>query len=96
MARDKRKLNLPCQQWVRDTYSLTYLGPKFAIMDVKVCATDSRGLNFNLSKLLDSKMRAMFVATYQDIMRSNYWQILLNDAELSSFTVLYKQFTFLS
>lgn len=71
-----------------ESYGLTYLSSKFTIVDVQVGATHSTGLYFNLHKLLDPNMSNILLVSYQDIVLTKFRKDLLNDAELSSFSVL--------
>ena len=64
-----------------------YLGSKFAIVNVKICAANSGGFHLNLEKSLSVGKNDIQLTAYQNIVRSNLREAFLHDAELLGFAV---------
>lgn len=70
---------------------VTYLGSEFTIVDVEICAADSGGFYFDLFFVrYELKLKAALWVAYQNIVLTNAWETFVDDAELSSFAVLFK------
>lgn len=89
MTGDKRKLSFVVSNIKSESSGLTDLGSKFTIVNVQVCTADSRGIHFNLHRLLDMGLSNLLLTAYQNVLLTNFWKSFLNDTKLSSLAVLY-------